>query len=223
MWYNILVPMKKILEKLFITGVYLFCMVAIIELGVNYFSFNFLFPIKNATSYGYIAKKTNQTIIPLNKYSSRFKAQLALPFELLISNFDSKKGLRVVYDEKNKKFGYVDKNNKLAIDYKFIEANEFSNEYAIVAIEKNNLKKYGTIDTNGNWIIEPKYSYLCPFAKYYTKACIDDNHCGVIDRFGNEIALMSYNTAKLKCKDGSCKIQLCSIGTKDKTSCNYFL
>ena len=215
--------MKKIFEKILITGVYLFCMVAIVELGVNYFSFKYLFPIKNATSYGYIAKKSNKTIIPLNKYSSRIKAQLALPYELLVSAFESDKDLTLVFDDKRKKYGYKDKNNNLIIDYKFADGQEFSNNYAIVAIEKDNIKKYGTIDTKGNWIIEAKYSYLCPFAKYYTKACLDDNHCGVIDRFGNEVALMSYNTNKLNCKNGNCQIQLCSIGAKDNTSCNYFL
>ena len=66
MWYNTMV-MKKFIEKIFITGVYLFCTVAVVELGVNYFSFKFLFPIKNATSYGYITRESGQAIIPLNK------------------------------------------------------------------------------------------------------------------------------------------------------------
>ena len=214
--------MKKAIEKIFVTGVYLFCTVAIIELGVNYFSFKFLFPIKNATSYGYIARKTSQTVIPLNKYSSRLEAQLALPLELVKYSYTSNKKLKLSFDDNSKKFGYLDSKGKLAINYQFVEASEFSQDYAIVAIMKNNLKKYGTIDINGNWIIKPKYSYLCPFAKYYTKACLDDKHCGVIDRFGNEIALMSYKTDKLNCKNGNCEVQLCSIGTNG-TSCNYFL
>ncbi len=222
MWYNIMV-MKKLFEKIFITGVYLFCTVAVVELGVNYFSFKFLFPIKNATSYGYITRESGQAIIPLNKYSSRHKAQLALPFEMLRYKIISKKDLKLSFDEKNKKFGYLDSKGNVAIDYQFIEAHEFSQDYAIVAINKNNSIKFGTIDTNGNWIIEPKYSYLCPFTKYYTKACLDDKHCGVIDRFGNEIALMSYKTDKLNCKNGNCKVQLCLIGSKDNGSCNYFL
>ena len=48
----------------------------IIELGTNYFSFKYLFPINNTVSYGYITKKNNEIIIPLNKYSTRLKAMV---------------------------------------------------------------------------------------------------------------------------------------------------
>ncbi|MBQ4646494.1 MAG: WG repeat-containing protein [Candidatus Gastranaerophilales bacterium] len=211
--------MNKTFEKITIIAIHLFCLVAITELTVNYFSFHFLFPIKNDTSYGYIERKTNRTIIPLNKYKSRFKAQLALPIELVRANIASNKELKKAYNESTKKYGYIDSENKQIIDYKFDTANEFENDYAIVAINK----KYGTIDKQGNWIIEPKYTYLCPFMKYYTKACLDNNHCGVIDRYGNEVTLMSYKTDKLQCKGNDCGVKFCAIGKDNKTSCNYFL
>ena len=60
--------------------------------------------------------------------------------------------------------------------------------------------------------------------KYYTKACLDKKHCGIIDKFGNEITVMSYKIDRLHCKDGACQVKLCAIGSKSKDiSCNYFL
>ena len=108
--------MKNIIEKTFVSFIYLFCLIVVVELGVNYFSFKFLFPVKNAVSYGYVAKKSNKTIIPLNKYSTRLKAQIALPYELIRSYAISEKDLILVRDEQNKKYGYVDSDNNVIID-----------------------------------------------------------------------------------------------------------
>lgn len=215
--------MQKFIEKFISCVIYLFSICLITELTVNYFAFYHLFPIKNAVSYGYVSKKTQHTIIPLNKYSSRLKAQLALPYELIHSKINQKKELIRAFDKNTQKYGYVDKNNKVVIKYQYIDAKAFVNDYAIVAIEKENKKKFGTIDKHGNWIIEPKYDYLCPFAKYYTKACLDGKHCGVLDRFGNEITLMSYKTDRLNCKGTECQSKICAIGKKNQTHCNYFL
>ena len=215
--------MRKSIEKFFSCVIYMFCICLTTELVVNYFAFYHLFPIKNATSYGYISKKTQQTIIPLNKYSSRFKAQIALPYELISSKITHDKELMRSFDKKTQKYGYTDEKNNIVIEYKYEDAKPFVNDYAIVAILKNDKKKYGTIDKHGKWIIEPKYDYLCPFAKYYTKACIDGNHCGVLDRFGNEITLMSYKTDKLNCKGAECQSKICAIGKKNQAHCNYFL
>ena len=214
---------KKLFKGLTTGAIFLFCFFVAVELIVNYFSFYFLFPVKNAKSYGYIEKSTARTIIPLNKYSKRAYAQLALPYELLISKTQDK-ALKKVYNKSLKKFGYVDKENKIVINYNFVEAKDFEKEYAIVAIQENNAKKFGTIDKNGNWVIKPKYEYLCPFMKYYTKACLDKKHCGIIDKFGNEITVMSYKIDRLNCTDGTCQVKLCAIGSKNKDiSCNYFL
>lgn len=214
--------MKKVLEKITVFAIHIFCIVTLVELGVNYSAFYFLFPIKNANSFGYIERKTGKIITPLDKYSSRFKAQLALPYELLIANINSAQKLTKVYDETKNKYGFVNEKNKLAIDYNFIEAGDFEKEYAIVAIEDNKIKKYGAIDKRGNWIIPAKYQYLCPLSKYYTKACLDNKHCGVIDRFGNEITLMSYNIDKLSCKGDDCNVKLCAIGKNNNIPCDYF-
>lgn len=214
---------KKILEKIFATLIFIFCFSVIIELGTNYCAFYCLFPIKNDKSYGYISKITGKTIIPLNKYHTRLQAQLMLPVELMKFEINDKTLIKS-YDRKLGKFGYVDENDKVVIDYQFVDANEFQEEYAIVAIEKEGKKKYGTIDKKGQWIIQPKYRYLCPSGKYYTKACIDKQHCGIVDKFGNEITLMTYKTDRLECKKGGCRYKFCSIGKEsNEVSCNYFL
>ena len=85
--------MKKLFEKLFVVSIYLFCIFILTELSFNYYSIKCLLPIKNANSYGYLTRKNLKTIIPLNKYSSRLQAQLALPFEAVKSNYYNNKKL----------------------------------------------------------------------------------------------------------------------------------
>lgn len=222
MWYNKYI-MRKVFEKFAIFAIHLFCLIAIIELGINYFACQFLFPIKNSSSYGYVTRKGAKTVIPLNKYSSRLKAQLALPLELAKATLTNEKELVKSYDKITKKYGYTDENLKTKIDYKFDKAEDFKNDYAVVAIKIDNKLKYGTINKNGDWLVEPKYEHLCPFLKYYTKACLDKNHCGVIDKYGNEITLMSYHTDKLNKTGSNYGQKLCTIGEKKQIHCNYFL
>lgn len=195
----------------------------LIELSVNYFAAYYLFPIKDMNTYGYIARKNIKTIIPLGKYNSRLKAQIALPFEICNSMIYSKRELNTNYDKVVHKYGYVDKNGKLLIDYKFDIAQDFIDNQALVAISVKNKLKFGTIDKKGNWIIQPKYEHLCPFSKYYTRACIDKNHCGVIDRYGNEITLMSYSINKIKHSDYGYREKFCKVAGEKQVNCNYFL
>lgn len=215
--------MKKAVEKFAILAIHVFCIIAVIELGVNYSAFHFLFPIKNSNSFGYVTKKGAKTIVPLNKYSSRLKAQFALPYELAKSTLTNEKELIKSYDKLTKKYGFIDENFKTKIDYKFDLAEDFKNDYAVVAIKVDNTLKYGTINKNGDWLVEPKYEHLCPFMRYYTKACLDKNHCGVIDKYGNEITLLSYQTDKIDKAGSNYGKKLCTIGEKNEIHCNYFL
>ena len=82
------------------------------------------------------------------------------------------------------------------------------------------LKQIEPIDKNGNWVIKPKYSHICSLKNYYTRACLDDEHCGVIDKFGNEITLLTYSISKLNCNDSSCRKKLCTLKDKNDASCN---
>ena len=214
--------MRKRTEKIFSFAIYSVCLFVAIELIINYFAFYYLFPIKNADSFGYVVRKSKQIAVPLNKYSTRRLAQLALPYELIMMNFNDRELIKE-FDPKTNKYGYKDKFNHMAIKPTFVDAQDFDSDYAIVAIEKDNLKKYGTIDKHGKWIIEPKYSHICPFEKYYTRVCLDSDHCGVIDRYGNEITLLSYKTDKLNCKGEECEKKFCIVGKDNNVHCNYFL
>ena len=214
--------MKKFIEKITVVSIYLFSFCVLVELAVNYAAFYFLFPIKNQASFGYITRKSKKTIVPLNKYTTRMQAQLALPIEIVIA-ISNDKNLKKDFNKLLKKFGYKDNKGQVAISYKYESANEFSGDFAIVAIEIDGKRKYGTIDKHGNWVIDPKYDYLCPITKYYTRACIDEKHCGVVDRYGNEITLMTYKTDRLNSK-GTYSPRLCTLGEKlENSSCNNFL
>ncbi len=214
--------MKKIIEKTTETIIYIICIIISVELIMNFYSLKFLFPIKNVNSYGYISKSTSEVIVPLDKYNSRASAQIALPYEFILAKINNKKLIRS-FDRKTGKFGYIDNKNNLIIEYKYSKAEEFKGEKAVVAIIINEKEKYGIINTKGEWIIKPTYDYICPFSNYYIKACIDNEHCGVIDRFGNNVTLMTYNIKRLNCKNNSCKLKFCQIGNKNNVPCNYFL
>ena len=45
----------------------------------------------------------------------------------------------------------------------------------------------------------------------------------IIDKYGNEITLMSYQTSKIDTKGKSYGQKLCTIGEKNEIHCNYFL
>ena len=214
--------MKKIIEKTIETTIYLICILITLELLLSIYSLNFLIPTKNAVSYGYVNKNTKEVIIPLDKYNSRIKAQLSLPFELIVAKINNKNLIKS-FDRKTGKFGYVDNNNNIIIEHKFTKAEPFRGENAVVATIIDGKEKYGMINTKGEWVIKPIYDYLCPFSNYYIKACVDNEHCGVIDRYGNNITLMTYNTKRLRCKNDNCRIKFCQIGKEDNVSCNYFL
>ena len=214
--------MKKIIDKTIETTIYFICILIPLELLLSIYSLNFLIPTKNAVSYGYVNKNTKEVIIPLDKYNSRIKAQLSLPFELIVAKINNKNLIKS-FDRKTGKFGYVDNNNNIIIEHKFTKAEPFRGENAVVATIIDGKEKYGMINTKGEWVIKPIYDYLCPFSNYYIKACVDNEHCGVIDRYGNNITLMTYNTKRLHCKNDNCRIKFCQIGKEDNVSCNYFL
>ena len=60
----------------------------------------------------------------------------------------------IVPKEKNGKWGFVDKNSKLVIDYQYDEVTDV-NKYGFAGIKKNG--KWGSIDEKGTVIQEPKY------------------------------------------------------------------
>ena len=57
--------------------------------------------------------------------------------------------------KKDGKYGFVDKNGNVVVDYIYDEAQE-QNSYGFAAVKKDNL--WGAIDSKGNVVVEPKYN-----------------------------------------------------------------
>ena len=185
------------LKNFVILVLYILAFAMFAELCTNILALRFLFPIKNAYSYGYLTRKSFDVVIPLNKYDSRYKAQVMLPVEILKYKLNQKE-LFPVCDTQNNLCGYKNESGTIQIKQNLKKVYPFENSYAKVAISKNNKIFYGSIDKNGNWVIKPKYSHICTLSRYYTRACIDDNHCGLINIFGDEVTSMSYDLDTLK-------------------------
>ena len=57
--------------------------------------------------------------------------------------------------KQNGKYGFVDKNGKVIVDYIYDDARE-QNNFGYIAVKKNGL--WGSLDKKGNVICEPKYN-----------------------------------------------------------------
>ncbi len=66
--------------------------------------------------------------------------------------------------KENGKYGFVDKNNKLVVDYKYDYATEF-NEYGFASVNKDG--KWGAIDEEGKEVIAPSYQFNGNFIPFF--------------------------------------------------------
>ena len=125
---------------------YITAILVIAELCANALAFRYLFPIKNADSCGYISRKNFSTVIPLlNKYDERFKAQLALPYELPVHKINNPT-LTPYKNSETNLYGYKNESGKTVINEQYIEVYDFDGDYAIAAVDINGKKIYGTIN-----------------------------------------------------------------------------
>lgn len=62
----------------------------------------------------------------------------------------------LLLDKKNNKYGYLDKNGKVVVDYKYDDAKE-QNEYGYCAVQKDG--KWGAINEGGEEIVSPQYDF----------------------------------------------------------------
>lgn len=69
-------------------------------------------------------------------------------------NYEVLVGKTLYLSKKDGKYGYIDKNKNLVVDYIYDDAKE-QNEYGYSAVKVNNL--WGVIDKMGKLIVEPKY------------------------------------------------------------------
>lgn len=103
-------------------------------------------------------------------------------------------GLRAHYDNKLKKWGYIDEKGNIVIQPQFEQARPFSEGMAAVANEKFN-PTWGFVNTKGNMVLKPAYQgRISDFNSGY--CCWRDEANGVdrfIDKTGN--AVKSYPSA----------------------------
>ncbi len=88
--------------------------------------------------------------------------------------------------EKNGKFGFVNKNDKLVIPYKYSYAYDFKNGTAKVKIEENKKHKYELINTKGIAKTH-KYDKIYPFRNNIA-IVKNNNKYAIIDTSGKEIS-----------------------------------
>lgn len=71
------------------------------------------------------------------------------------TNIEILKGKTLYLSKKNGKYGYVDKNNNVVVDYTYDDAQEQS-MYGYCAVKKDG--KWGALDKQGKLIVEPTYA-----------------------------------------------------------------
>ena len=89
---------------------------------------------------------------------------------------------------KKGKWGYVDENGHIVVDYKFNGASEFNDGLAHVLSGK----KYGVIDTQGKFVIKPEYDVIAPFNQYGLAQVTKGNKSGFINREGKIVIEIKY-------------------------------
>lgn len=100
-------------------------------------------------------------------------------------------GLMLAYKGRGEKFGYLDKNGKVVIPYKFRWALNFMQDInCAIVMMPNGL--YGLIDTKGNFILQPKYQCLIsPSENLWPYQ--ENNLWGFLDSNGNVAIKAQYD------------------------------
>jgi DNA-binding transcriptional regulator/RsmH inhibitor MraZ len=96
---------------------------------------------------------------------------------------------------RNGKFGYIDRNGKIAIPARYVKAEDFSEGLAAVSLDD---KIYGYIDTNGKMTISPKFESVRQFKNGLAVIERKDNgnsKYGYIDRTGKMLIPVRYTAA----------------------------
>ena len=111
--------------------------------------------------------------------------------------------LRPMKDERSGKWGYVDKNERERIPYKYDLAGYFREGLAYVELNH----KIGYIDSTGTEIIPFKYSGADFFYNGLAKIQLDNKYFGYIDKSGKEIIPAIYEEIGVF-NDGLAKVTL---------------
>lgn len=94
----------------------------------------------------------------------------------------------------NRKWGYMNRRGEVVIKPAFAEADDFFDDRAVAAMEKEDRILYGYIDRTGQWLIEPRYTRAGVFAEGLAAVQRDDKF-GYINTAGEEVIAPQYAAA----------------------------
>ena len=118
------------------------CSNDVAKLGINVGDWIAIEPRPIITENGYIRVRVGDDY---KYYNFKFEEK---------NNNEILAGKTLYLSKKDGKYGYIDKNNNLVVDYIYDDAKE-QNEYGYSAVKLNNL--WGVIDKMGKLIVEPTY------------------------------------------------------------------
>lgn len=104
-----------------------------------------------------ICSSKNALVYNEDNYIKVYSKQMLKYFDLGGKELKSKevmKNNKLLADEKSNKWGFIDRNENIVIDYQYDKVTEF-NEYGYAGIMQDD--KWGVIDINKNIVIEPIY------------------------------------------------------------------
>ena len=105
--------------------------------------------------------KLNGIISEVNAEKGYFRIRIDEEYKYYNFKFEEKNasdiltGNNIFLSKKGGKYGYIDKNGNIVVDYIYDDATE-QNAYGFAAVQKGG--KWGSIDKKGNIVQEPKYS-----------------------------------------------------------------
>lgn len=114
------------------------------------------------------------------------KMAFAMSYEKI---YEFSEGLARVQNKEGK-YGYVDRKGNLCISFQFDDAEPFSNGLAVIAVGG----KYGYIDKNGEFFIEPNYVLSRSFSENLAEVKTE-NGLGYINTKGEEVIAPQYKWA----------------------------
>ena len=105
--------------------------------------------------------KLSGIVSEINTDQGYMKVRINSDYKYYNFKFEEKKNTEILTNntlflaKKDGKYGYVDKNNVVVVNYIYDDATE-QNEYRFAAVKKNG--QWGSINEDGEEIIEPKYN-----------------------------------------------------------------
>ena len=105
--------------------------------------------------------KAQGIVSEINKDKNYIRLRVGEEYKYYNFKFEEKQSQEVLKDntiflsKKDGKYGFVDKNGIVVVDYIYDDATE-QNEYGFASVKKNGL--WGSIDSDGKEVIEPKYN-----------------------------------------------------------------